>query len=381
MKKIDVINGLRGFAILWVIFFHLFYSNVPAGRFPVSLGGVDLFPIAFLGHGWVGVNLFFILSGFVLYLPYAEGRRKLASAADAAAFYGHRAARLLPLYYLSILLSMFFFFDILHRDAQALRNLLLMVTATFNFTRDMWFPKYNGVLWSIGIEIWFSLLFPVLLLLGRRLGLVRLFVVVAAIGLATRFLGVIYWEHFPIDSLHFNPIKDSVLGRMDDFVLGMLAAGLYVKRLRPRPLAYPAPLFFAGVVLVALGCNLWDYHHLERLHWAAVPFLSNLFHAGFALIMVSLLSMEGGAVRFVFTNRPVQVIGMMCYSLYVWHQMTIYAVIRDNEYTAFNLTAYFAVLFAIAGITYRYVEFGRKDLRALFLLGPGGGGAPGAGAG
>src|ERR1700689_3768513 len=94
--KLEVINGLRGFAILAVIWHHLFGLYFKPGSsvaLEIARGGGS-----FLSYGWIGVPLFFVLSGFVLYLPYAEGGAKLATGADALNFYRRRAERLLPLY-------------------------------------------------------------------------------------------------------------------------------------------------------------------------------------------------------------------------------------------------------------------------------------------
>src|ERR1019366_5166991 len=98
MKRLAVINGLRGYAILGVIYFHLIgvFFNRP-GWFTFSIGNLPVFPLTYLGHGWLGVDLFFILSGFVLYLPYANGSRELKTKDHLWTFYKNRASRLLPL--------------------------------------------------------------------------------------------------------------------------------------------------------------------------------------------------------------------------------------------------------------------------------------------
>jgi peptidoglycan/LPS O-acetylase OafA/YrhL len=368
VKKIGVINGLRGLAILGVIYQHLFWETTRPGWRSVDVAGIKFFPFTLVSNGWIGVNLFFILSGFVLFLPYAEGARKIDSAKDAARFYLHRARRLMPLYYLSIFLSMFFFYDIIHQDGDGLRNFLLMITATFNFTVDMWLPKYNPLLWSIGIEIWFCVLFPVFVVITGRTGIFKLFVALSAMALAVRYAGVHYESFFLIDSPYQNALKDSLAGRIDDFALGMLIAVIYVRRLGSEPLKRPLIYLALGLLAIAFGCSLWDMRVTGTLPAFIVPLINNVFHAGFFLVIVSLLSMEGGPVRYLFANRPLQVLGMMCYSVYIWHQLVLFAVIRENDYTVFYLSAYFVVLFAIAVLTYRYLEFGRKSSRELFLL-------------
>ena len=78
MKRLAVINGLRGYAILGVMYFHIvavFFNRAGSDLF--LIGNFPIFPKTFLGHGWLGVDLFFILSGFVLYLPYANKTREI----------------------------------------------------------------------------------------------------------------------------------------------------------------------------------------------------------------------------------------------------------------------------------------------------------------
>jgi peptidoglycan/LPS O-acetylase OafA/YrhL len=94
-QRAPVINGLRGLAILRVV-----YAYVVAGVWPY-----DAVPIAIsrlLTNGGSGVNLFFILSGFVLFLPFVSGDRSLDSTRDWLSFYRRRSLRLLPLFYVAV---------------------------------------------------------------------------------------------------------------------------------------------------------------------------------------------------------------------------------------------------------------------------------------
>ena len=102
MPKLGVINGLRGFAILAVIYHHVFSRFTGPGFGSFELAGITFLPLTHLANGWLGVNLFFILSGFVLSYPYFLQNRDFASAEEIKRYYIHRAKRLLPLYYFSI---------------------------------------------------------------------------------------------------------------------------------------------------------------------------------------------------------------------------------------------------------------------------------------
>src|SRR5580700_65219 len=97
--QLAAISGLRGVAIALVIFYHVLAGGVTPQALNVSLFGVTLSLSPFLTNGWTGVNLFFVLSGFVLFLPYAQHRRSMATLGDRLRFYRRRAWRLLPLFY------------------------------------------------------------------------------------------------------------------------------------------------------------------------------------------------------------------------------------------------------------------------------------------
>src|SRR5690349_10921917 len=87
-ERLGVINGLRGLAILAVMAHH-FKSHLEPLIGPY-LPGTSLSLSPLIANGWTGVNLFFILSGFVLFLPYASGTRAMTSVHDAVTFYRHR---------------------------------------------------------------------------------------------------------------------------------------------------------------------------------------------------------------------------------------------------------------------------------------------------
>src|SRR5882672_2655909 len=80
-SKIGALNGLRGIAIAMIVLYHLFIPYT--ARNPLRPGEIDgegLFA-AFINDGWLSVNIFFVLSGFVLYLPYRTGRRAMEGVA------------------------------------------------------------------------------------------------------------------------------------------------------------------------------------------------------------------------------------------------------------------------------------------------------------
>ena len=359
--RLGVVNGLRGVAILAVIWHH-FGRVAPTWRAPV-VAGWPLPWASFLTNGWLGVNLFFMLSGLVLYLPYAQGTRTLEEPHAIRDFYRRRAQRLLPLYYVSLVVVWIF---LVHPtlDAGGLEEVGLATTLTFVFTKAHFAPRFNSSLWSLGIEVWVSVLFPVLIVGGKRLGARRLLLYVALLALAVRCAGVAIPAFDRPHNPYLNPLKDSALGRLDDFVVGMVIAELVVARswLEARRARWLAPL---GLLALWTGCALWDLRATGHLPKAVTPFLDIVVDAGLFAITCAAIASRGLLHR-LLSSGLLQVPGKMCYSLYVWQGIVLRALIHP-DYGLADVALFVVFLAALSATTYRYIEFRHeRDWRALF---------------
>lgn len=361
--RLAVINGLRGVAILGVLYFHLLSHHLtPAFESVAVPVGPYLFsPYSLLSNGWLGVNLFFLLSGFVLALPYALGRRTMQSGGDALSFYVRRGRRLLPLYYLCLFVAVLV-------ETRAGAELAIYVDAVsaatfaFVFQERHFVVRFNVVLWSLGVEFWFSVAFPLLLLAFQRFGVAATTLAAIVLALGTRFHDARQWTGHPIFLL---PLKDGPFGRLDDFVVGMGLCHLYVRRpLSSRALA--TALLVLGIALLTLGAVEWDNIQYGRLPFIASAVLNDVILLGFALVLMALLGGVPRALRFVFTLAPLQLAGMMCYSLYLWHLVGMRPFtdpLLDARYTAVRLV----LTLVVSALTYRLVEFPNKSARSLFF--------------
>ncbi len=354
-ERIAVINGLRGLAILGVIYHHLFWEITFPGSSLYEISGYQIPTTFFLSNGWMAVNVFFILSGFVLYYPYATQRRNLENIADITYFYQRRALRLYPLFILNVLVCILFLKQ-LPAD-EAFIKFLEMASGIFHFTA--WLPSINWVLWSLGIEIWFSVLFPLVVILLRRFGWLSIILMVGWLALMIRYYGSTLGYQSP----YINPVKDNIFGRLDDFLVGMFICHLFVSGSIKRPVT----LFILGIVTLLISCIVWDLIAMNRVG----PWIEALAHNGIQLatagIMLGLLGSKNLWLTWLFELRAIQVLGMMTYSLYVWHGVSLF-ILKDQR-SPVMLGAYFFLLLALSTLTYRYVEFRSvKDWRKLFLI-------------
>jgi peptidoglycan/LPS O-acetylase OafA/YrhL len=351
LDRIAVVNGLRGLAILGVLFQHI--GREPATAMLAAHGLEALTPL--VSNGWTGVNLFFLLSGFVLFLPYAAGRRGMAGWADARHFYARRFLRLMPLYYFSAVVLLLLAARQLP-VAGFLGLAIDLITVRFAFLPHQFGVAINYPLWSIAVEILFSIAFPLVVVLAARIGLSRVLVLALLGALAMRVAGRL-WDAHPLGP---NFIADNILGRIDEFVLGMVFARAYVAGGIP---ARARHLFWPGAALVLLAWAGFYQCQYRGLTMVAMAPLNNVIDLGYAGILLAVLA-PGGAHR-LLAWAPLQVAGMMCYSLYIWHAPVLEAV-----QPAQGLLAALALLLALAAFSYRYIEFSRAaNWRALFLPG------------
>jgi peptidoglycan/LPS O-acetylase OafA/YrhL len=250
-----------------------------------------------------------------------------------------------------------------------------MGTATFIFFEKFFFPSFNWVLWSLGLEIWFSIVFPYLVFLLGKIGVRKFLVYVFGLSLFVRILGIVF-NPTP-ENLGLNYIKDSFLGRLDDFALGMILAHAFIRERRFDRAYVNISGFWLGLVCVFAVCILWDNVVLEILPDIVIPSLNILLNFGFFMLVSSLLSKERGVLKKIFINPFLQVPGLMAYSLYVWHGIILAKILPfslakiDAPLFLLYLAETVVLIILIATLSYRYIEFGKaQDWRTLFRASP-----------
>jgi len=240
-ERLAAVDGLRGLAILMVTLHHL------GGLWQSDLGAAA----PFLRFGRWGVGLFFAVSGFCLYYQVARKWHRGEAAASWRQFAARRATRILPAYSVAVVVWLF----IWHGHYQWplsigtwegwQRNLLTHLTFTHTLFPST-FYSLHPVFWSLGTEVHFYLVFPLLAVLCWRWPWVF---VAGAFALA----GGIWWAGGPYPETLSPPspfyLEQSVFGRLAEFATGMLVARVVACR-EGRPLS-PRPL--AGLWAVGIG--------------------------------------------------------------------------------------------------------------------------------
>jgi peptidoglycan/LPS O-acetylase OafA/YrhL len=330
------IDGLRAVAILPVLLYH--YKLGP------------------FGGGFVGVDVFFVISGYLITsLIHAEMEQGRFSIAG---FYERRVRRIFPALFALLLAATVVAFLVLFPDDFARYAKSLLATAGFGSNFEFWREAgYFDVaaqqkpllhLWSIAVEEQFYLLFPVILLLARRMKWTV--AIVAAIFVVS--LGLSIWgvEHAPTATFYLLP------ARAWELMLGALLALGAIPQIENRVVREAASLI--GLALIAIA--VFIYTDATKF-----PGLAALLPCvGTALIIWS--GQDAGVNR-ALSWQPLVFIGLISYSLYLWH-WPLYVFARDflfRDLTLLERCGLIVASFALATFSLYFIErpFRRKDNR------------------
>jgi surface polysaccharide O-acyltransferase-like enzyme len=161
-QEIRSLDGLRAVAALLVILYHAFVFSV--SNIKLSLGPVNLYPA--WNYGRTGVQLFFVLSGFLLFLPYARAILLGWQLPAARKFYQRRILRIVPAYWVCLAILVLISLPT-YLSKVGLKNI-----ATHMFFIHNVFPSFDssiqGPFWTMAVEAQFYLLLPAIAWLIAR---------------------------------------------------------------------------------------------------------------------------------------------------------------------------------------------------------------------
>ncbi len=353
--RLHGLDTLRAFAILWVMPFHL------NGHFPEALQAPS-------HYGWMGVDLFFVLSGFLiasqLFRPILSGSRLAVRE-----FYARRAYRILPAFFVVLLL---YVFVPGWREAPGLQPAWQFATFTENLLIDYGRNQAFSHAWSLCVEEHFYLVLPLLtMLMMRRPAAWKVYALLAFVSLAGVGMRAYVLVHVlrPLgpDNDRFGTTFIETMYyptyvRLDGLLAGVALASLRAFRARWWSVLMRRghTLAFAGVGLVAFVG--WSaparYRAVTGLAVFADLFCYPLLGLGFALLTASALSQNGLLARWRVPGA--KLIALLAFSLYLTHKEAVHLLLKlfpglpDNTYRVQPL--YFAVCLAVAGTLYLGVE-------------------------
>lgn len=299
------IDGLRFVAIVAVALYHLngyVLAKDPQGATPTDVTRL-------LSYGHFGVQFFFLISGFVLLLPFAAWRIENASRPRLGRYYLRRLTRLEPPYFINlVLIALLLFGSGKLSSAEIVRHLAASAAYVHNAVYHEG-SAINPVAWSLEVEVQFYILAPAIALLFAIPHRLTRIAAMVSVGIAS----AAFFQREPTGA----PNELNLLGALQYFLLGAILVDLFVvswRRLPPRGLAW-------DVVVVVVWSIVGGFPvlHTPTLLRVTLPV---------AVMMTAIGGFRGRVLNAVVRNRWIVTIGGMCYTIYLYHSFIISLVGR-----------------------------------------------------
>ena len=336
------LDGLRAVAVYLVVLFHAGSSGFPGG--------------------YVGVDVFFVLSGFLvtqLLLRDIAGRGSIR----LGRFYARRFRRLLPAAFVALIVTAIVFSAI--ASPLEITNAVGSFKAAFLYSTNWYFihtaTGYFGAnlaanpvlqFWSLAVEEQFYLLWP--LLLGgaflytrrmdptRQMRVIRIGVTIAAIASAVWALSLRHTNpdraYYGTDARAYELLAGALLALLPAF---LASAARYRRTMRTATVA-------ATALLVVLASSLVHLDAIER--GIAVTITT-------CIILIAIEAADGGLLKQLLSSAPVVYLGKISYGTYLWHWLVILFITKQLHLSILStITVTCVVATALASLSYELLE-------------------------
>lgn len=323
------LDGLRAISVLAVILFHM-----NAGKF---------------GFGWLGVQFFFVLSGFLITGILLRIKEKLPGKQFFYKFYGRRVLRIFPLFYFYLLIVVLLVWLANLPFFEPFRHQLKIVVqpqlpyAFFNVydffytTSKFQVTPFLTHFWSLAVEEQFYLIWPWLIWLTPKKNLKKLFLITVVLGPVFRSITYFVYNHqfFPFLSADsYLNVYALPFSHIDAFALGAYVSQFKIQK--PRKLfvimACTIPLLGYFSQYLSLGFMVFHTFGYEFRMFTAYKFIwgYSLFNYLCAILLYNVYQTKL-FVR-ILDNTILRYIGRISYGIYVYHVAIIYIMGKINPF-------------------------------------------------
>ncbi|HBR5827300.1 TPA: acyltransferase, partial [Klebsiella pneumoniae] len=323
MFRLDI-NGLRFIAVAMVVLFH--------------------FKIGYFYGGYAGVDVFFVISGFLM---SEICKNKVGTKEWVIDFYKKRFKRIYPALAICVLFS--FLLAITSTPPSMLKGLFYQVISALTFTSNLYYLKATSGYftdaadsfvflhtWSLSVEWQFYLVFPLLLFLAskvtRKFGQVIFYLILVLISFS---ICILLTKYNQIYSFYLLP------SRAWELLIGVLASTVNIKNRAPR--ITEAVCLFVLIAFTAVVKESSNWPGFETL----IPTLATAF----------LLHANVGNEKTLLRAKPLQFIGSCSYSIYLFHWPVVFWYYLNNiEFNFFNQLIGIIVSVILGYLSYSYIE-------------------------
>ena len=375
---ISSLDGVRAIACLIVIAYHISLITRDLRIWHPGSAQHQVLTSLLLS-GFSGVTLFFVLSGFLLFLPYARALLYNETWPSIRQFYLRRALRIIPAYYAALLLLLLF--PVLQPQpipSLSAWNVGLFLSFLMDSTKAT-FEQINGPFWTLAVEWQFYMLLPVLTL-GMRIFTRRLasaqkrfravsgcLLLLIVWGVGWRVWGLRASAQLALSNTPGAHIKSILLvlfygskGKfLEDFAVGMLIclAYVYAQRVSGDRLAQwlgQTCFWFwgIGIWLLFYTATSWPWSLFQHFPALVHDSLVELLYAcGYGLCILAIL-FNRAILQRCFSWSPLRSLGQISFSLYMWHLPLLVLLMNslEHRFTGGNPCAIYILQWVYVGL-------------------------------
>lgn len=363
MKYSSGLDGLRGVSVVFVILYHYGY----------------------LRFGWIGVQMFFVLSGYLITNILLEDKK---SDHYFYNFYAKRILRIFPLYFFYIML-LTILFVVMRQPDDYVNNIKWLATFTYNIKR-MFFGEGVSLFfthfWSLSVEEQFYLFWPFIVykLSEQRLKFILILMLMvipvlrySLVEIASAWNNDSWW----LGSLVYN----STFCQLDAFSIGAMIATVGVSNIaiRSNHIAYLTLTCLLSGLTIAYYLNGSSviYSFSEKTQYLKPEYLVEngymhvWFYSVINLLTGSMIIETLTTSRTIIDNKIMVYIGKISYGVYVYHLPLLWVVkksvdfnsIKFNVFGGLIFVIYFVVVIAISAFSYHFLEYRFLKLKKIIV--------------
>lgn len=339
LKYYNNLDGVRGIAALMVVVYHIFYyPNLS------YLANLETYQ-RFTEFGRHGVPIFFVLSGFVITRILLNTRQK---DDYFRSFYKRRVLRILPLYYL-FLVIFYLLYPLISENRQGASFILQVpfyaylqnMTDVFNIR-----AVGPGHYWTLSIEEHFYILWPLAVFLVNPKNLGKLISILLVLVLILRYMMID--NGLPIDKFTFTRIDQILLGA---YLALLERRDFFIDRKNIIKIILP------GVIVLPLVAGMY---FLSRRYFilSEITGQSLLGIFFFSIIGVLIFLSEDNLINRFLASKILRFFGKISYGIYVWHVLIIMILDRYliTGFLVVDIMLPLVLTILVAHLSYRYYE-------------------------
>jgi peptidoglycan/LPS O-acetylase OafA/YrhL len=348
MRRLRSLDLLRGIAAIIVLFWHF------SGIFHAQPAFEIFRP--FYTNGQAAVDVFFVISGFILQHVYAD---KFGSGADLQNFIVRRLARLYPLHLITLLIVAALFFGFYYKTG--IYGYVFLNDDLRHFLMNLFFVQYvgfqdgfsfNAPSWSLSSEFWINIIFGALILtLGRKLAVLAGLIIAVISAIVLIFIHGQWLSLTSIDGW-LEPI---LLRAAAGFFAGVVTYEIWTRTQVTQTIA--------NLMLTISACSILVLMSLPRTSSALV-----FVEASIAIIAAPLMIFSAASSVFaekIGSSYPGRWIGVTSFSVYMWHFPVAAAMALAGLEVlppSVILCLFIGLTFLMASISVVYMEFPLRDM-------------------